>query len=106
MFIMDQKDVKEYMIEYFEKIGELEIQKNVMMKVCQNIQDMSMDISNLHKKMLKTFDYLSEMDTTEMRELVMADMERLVREDVREDWEKMLDNLDSEDEEEFSFSRN
>jgi len=106
MYILDQKDIKEHMIEYFEKMCDVDIQRNVMMKVCENIQDMSMDISNLHKKILKTFDLVTKIDIIEMKELVMADMERLVREDVREDWEKMLDNYDSENEEEFSFSRN
>ncbi len=64
-FIYDQKDTKTIYFEMLESVGQFDTLQKIITKIIDKLEDYSMDISNLPKKLLKTIDVMKRFELTE-----------------------------------------
>jgi hypothetical protein len=76
MFMLDQKEIPQTWISKWQKLQSMEVIQTIL----SNMQDLSLDIPNLHPKLLQIMDSISSPQ--------------------KEDWKKQIyDQMNSEDEE-------
>lgn len=98
-FLFDQKEMKNGFIQILQKFIPSEKYNELMNQLIDNIQDYSLDISNLHKKILKTIELCENIKNEEWKEKIYKTMsEDDDEDDKKEDWEES-------DDEDFTISR-
>jgi hypothetical protein len=95
-YIFEQKEIKTGILEKF-----ISNQKYIefMDKMIDTIDDYSLDIANLHKKVLKIIELKNTLKNEEWKEKIYKTMRK---EESDDDWEKMADEDDDDD---FNISR-
>lgn len=71
MYILEQKEVCKDWVQYWREIGD----KSVMEKMISNIKDLSLDIGNLHKKMLNVIQNLEWEEKEEWKNKIFAEIQ-------------------------------
>jgi hypothetical protein len=96
-YIFEQKEIKTGILEKF-----ISNQKYIefMDKMIDTIDDYSLDIANLHKKVLKIIELKNTLKNEEWKEKIYKTMRK---EESDDDWEKMADEDDDDDD--FNISR-
>jgi hypothetical protein len=71
MYIVEQKEVSKEWVELWKEMGD----KSVIEKIISNIKDLSLDIGNLHKKMLCVVENLEWEEKEEWRKKIFAEIQ-------------------------------
>jgi hypothetical protein len=101
-FLLDQKEMKTGYIQIMQKFISLQKYTELMDKVIDNIQDYSLDINNIHKKILKIFEIIENIKNEEWREKIYKTMSE-DDESEKDNWENMIS--DDDEDEDFMISR-
>ncbi len=100
-FTLDQKEIKNGYIQIIQKFISNQKYSQLIEKVIDNIQDYSLDINNIHKKILKIIELNEHIKNEEWKEKIY----KTIREDDESDkdnWENMISDDDDDD---FMISR-
>jgi hypothetical protein len=71
MYILEQKDIRKDWVQQWRNIGE----KSVIEKIIANMGDLSLDIGNLHKKMLSVIENIDWEEKEEWRKKIFAEIQ-------------------------------
>lgn len=102
MYLMERKEIKNVMIEMFEEMGSIEMEKVILKKVIDQIGEIQIDIPNITKRLLKGLESMNRLgDRMEYKKMIYGYLENAMNSS-QEDWEKECDDSSDEDE---SFRR-
>ena len=91
-FIFDQKDTKSIYFEMLESVGQFDTLQIIFNNILDKMDEYSMDISNLPKKILKAIDTMKKLESNES-------WKERIYQFIQQNQDDSSDNMDEEEEE-------